>query len=53
MLAVMSMTSFAGGTLAACFADRVPRARRHLELAGGVLLVLGLGLVGTGRPLFR
>ncbi len=53
MLALMSMTSFAGGTLAACVADRVPGARTQLQLLGGVLLVLGLVLVGTGLPLFR
>ena len=53
MLAVMSMTSFAGGPIAACFAERVPAAQRHIELAGGVLLVLGLVLVGAGLPLFR
>ncbi len=53
MLAALSMTSFAGGTLVSCCAARMAGQRERYELLGGLLLVGGLVLVGMGLPLFR
>ncbi len=53
MIAVLSMTSVAGGTFVTYWAERRPASQAQLELYGGLLLVLGLVLIGTGLPLFR
>ena len=53
MLAMLSLTSFAGGTMVTYWADREPSTRAHYELYGGLLLVVGLVLIGSGLPLFR
>ena len=53
MLAMLSLTSLASGTLVTYWADRKPSARAHCELYGGLLLVAGLVLIGSGLPVFR
>ena len=53
MLAMLSLTSFASGTLVTYFADRRPSTCAHRELFGGLLLVFGLVLIGSGLPVFR
>ena len=53
MLAMLSLTSFASGTLVTYWADRQPAARAQFELYGGLLLVFGLVLIGSGLPVFR
>ena len=53
MLAMLSLTSFASGTLVTYWADRHPSARAQFELFGGLLLLIGLVLVGSGLPVFR
>ena len=53
MLAMLSLTSFVSGTLVTYWADRQPAARAQFELYGGLLLVFGLVLIGSGLPVFR
>ena len=53
MMALMSVVSIASGTVVACYSERIPSVTARMELFGGVLVVFGLALVGSGLPLFR
>ncbi len=53
MMVLMSVASIVSGTLVACCSERLPTATARMELFGGVLVVFGLALVGSGLPLFR
>ena len=51
MIAVISLISLALGGVAAVQAERYPTYAQMIETAAGVLLIGGLGLIGTGLPI--
>ena len=50
MAAAVSLISLLLGSALACAAERVPSRIVLLENAGGVLLIAGLALIGSGLP---
>jgi hypothetical protein len=53
MACCLSLFALCGGVVLATEAARRPNARGVLESLAGGLIVCGLGLLGTGLPLFR
>jgi len=50
MIAICSLASLMLGTAIAIVAERYPAHVEALETVAGVLLIGGLGLIGTGLP---
>lgn len=50
MIAICSLVSLVFGTATAIVAERYPDHVEALETLAGVLLIGGLGLIGTGLP---
>lgn len=50
MIAVASVMSLLLGTALACAAERLPSHVEIMESSGGVLLLAGLALIGSGLP---
>jgi hypothetical protein len=48
MIAALSLTCVAAGTLIACGAERYPRHRATIEIVAGIMLICGFGLLGYG-----
>jgi hypothetical protein len=48
MLSTLSITSLISGVCLAYWAERYPRYTGSLELAGGLLIIVGLVLLGFG-----
>jgi hypothetical protein len=51
MVAAISVVSVILSVAVAHFADRVPTHIEMLEICAGVLLIGGLGLLGSGLPI--
>ena len=53
MIAVVSLTSLASGTVVACCSERLPGSAERNEMIAALLFVLGLVVVGAALTVCR